>query len=73
MVKFGRPRGKLEDERRREFLRKSVGGGEGEMVAEAGVREKEKGNERSSTRGPRVDGVLRKREQEGDKRQRDEH
>lgn len=29
MVKFGRPRGKLEDERRREFLRKSVGGGEG--------------------------------------------
>lgn len=27
MVKFGRPRGKLEDERRREFLRKSVGGG----------------------------------------------
>lgn len=26
MVKFGRPRGKLEDERRREFLRKSVGG-----------------------------------------------
>lgn len=65
MVKFGRPRGKLEDERRREFLRKSV--------AEAGVREKEKGNERSSTGGPRVDGVLRKREQEGDKRQRDEH
>lgn len=29
MVKFGRPRGKLEDERRREFLRKSVGGREG--------------------------------------------
>lgn len=27
MVKFGRPRGKLEDERRREFLRKSVGEG----------------------------------------------
>lgn len=27
MVKFGRPRGKLEDERRREFLRKSVEGG----------------------------------------------
>lgn len=41
MVKFGRPRGKLEDERRREFLRKSVGGGG--MVAEAGVREKGEG------------------------------
>lgn len=41
------------------------------MVAEAGVREKEKGNERSSTRGPRVDGVLRKREQEGETRDKE--
>lgn len=65
MVKFGRPRGKLEDERRREFLRKSVGGGREDGGGGRGTRkgegQREKFYERA-TGGPESSGRENRRE-----------
>lgn len=72
MVKFGRPRGKLEDERRREFLRKSVGGG-GVGGAGRGTRKGEGQREKFYERATGGRSPPEERTGEGDKRQRDEH